>query len=211
MNSDLRCVVDFGRRFVRVVVCDPTGHFELEKHTWEKTELADRLLVVVQEAEQQYGLPLRVTGRTDAPWPDSLLADLWNAGVAVDLVGGPWLRDMLRLARAHREDTQFDMACFLGACAAAQATRTDLDTMWPFVVNWYIQRNRDRRLLLDLELPFGRPSEWLEDESLCYLTSLVEPIGAKQDAAVRSDGLPAAREPRGGSHTPVGDGHAPAH
>jgi len=169
----LRCVVQFGRRYVRVVVCDPTGHLELEKHTWERTALAGRLLRAVRKAEEQYGVPLRVAGRADAPWPASLLSELESAGIGVDLVGGQWLRDMLRLARIQREDTQYDTACFLGACAAAQTSCTDFDGMWPFVTNWYIQRNRERRIQLEFALPFGRPPAWFEDESLSYLQSLV--------------------------------------
>jgi len=155
MHNYLVAGIDWTPQWVRCLVCSDQG-VELNRAIWPRDEVQDHLLAFVQSERAAYGIPLLVTGRCRAPWPDQFLSQLTLAGFSYDLFDGPPLGSMLRLERRYREDMAYRPAALL---AAIHISRPHLTDWREFVLRWSVGQARQRLDELAGELQSDYPED----------------------------------------------------
>jgi len=156
-------------------MCTPSG-LVLERHQWLKAELREALPSALKEARRYYGVPVVLTGRTEASWPQGLLEEVVGAGISVDLFGGRPVGKLLRLERKFREVTAYRAATLLATVYQRRLWRTP-ERPRSFVLNWCVDQALRRIEELMVEdsadssaAPWLAPKDRGKDWSRCIVS-----------------------------------------
>jgi hypothetical protein len=160
MQQSLVAAVDWKRRWVYCVVCAPNG-VEVTRVLWPLEEAADHMIDYLNRQREKHGIPVVVTGRSGAWWPNSLLEALWVSGFMVELYEGAPLGSLLRHEHHYRENQTYRTASLLAAVHSARHREGGVGELDTFVLQWAVQQARHRVDELALELESSRP-QWDE-------------------------------------------------